>query len=71
MEPNHQNPEEAVRAFIEAKGSVLIPMHYATFDLTDEPASWPLRQLTEAAEKSGVSDRIRPLAVNEELLIDN
>jgi len=71
MEPNHQDPEEAVRAFIDAKGGLLIPMHYGTFDLTDEPPSWPLKQLTEAAGKAGVSERIRSLAINEALLIDN
>jgi len=71
MEPIHKNPEEAVRGFVESKAAVLIPMHYGTFDLSDEPASWPLKQLTEAAEKAGVKDRLRPLAINEALLIDN
>jgi L-ascorbate metabolism protein UlaG (beta-lactamase superfamily) len=71
MEQIHKNPEEAVRGFVESKAAVLIPMHYGTFDLSDEPPSWPLKQLTEAAEKAGVSDRLRPLAINEALLIDN
>jgi L-ascorbate metabolism protein UlaG (beta-lactamase superfamily) len=69
MEPNHQNPEEAVRSFMDAKAGVLIPMHYGTFDLTDEPPSWPLKQLTAAADAGGVADRIHPLAINQGLII--
>jgi hypothetical protein len=45
-------------------------MHYGTFDLSDEPPSQPLRQLMEEAERPGISDKIRPLAINGSLVFD-
>src|SRR2546430_10105399 len=43
--PVHMNPEEAVRAFRDlgggAHGSVMIPMHWGTFKLTDEAMDEP------------------------------
>jgi L-ascorbate metabolism protein UlaG (beta-lactamase superfamily) len=70
MRPNHATPDEAVQAFIDAKGGVLIPMHYGTFELSDEPPGEPLRRLGEAAQAANSSARMRPLAINETLLID-
>ena len=67
MEPNHNNPADAMKAFIDSGAETLIPMHYGTFDLSDEPPSQPLRLLLEEAERSGVKDKVRPLAINEGL----
>jgi L-ascorbate metabolism protein UlaG (beta-lactamase superfamily) len=71
MEPVHQDPAEAVAAFVDSKAQLLIPMHYGTFELSDEPYGDPLRRLTEAARAAGVEDMLRPLAINEALFIDN
>lgn len=65
MEPNHNNPADAFQAFIDAKGKTLVPMHYGTFNLTDEPPSEPLKLLKQEAEKAGMSDKLKPLAINE------
>jgi L-ascorbate metabolism protein UlaG (beta-lactamase superfamily) len=70
MEPVHNNPSDAVRAFVDAEASYLVPMHYGTFDLSDEPPSEPLRRLKEEAEKNGVAERVRPLAINESMVIE-
>jgi L-ascorbate metabolism protein UlaG (beta-lactamase superfamily) len=70
MSPIHKSPRESVQAFIDAKAGVLIPMHYGTYDLSDEPPGDPLRALKKAAEEAGVADRIRPLAINEALPIE-
>src|SRR5687767_1700322 len=67
MEPNHNDPSDAVKAFIDSGARHLIPMHYGTFDLSDEPPSQPLQQLMEEASKHGIVDRVRPLAINESL----
>jgi L-ascorbate metabolism protein UlaG (beta-lactamase superfamily) len=69
MEPNHVTPGEAVAAFRDARAKYLIPMHYGTFDLSDEPPSQPLQLLRREAEAAGLGDRIRPLAINESILI--
>lgn len=67
MEPNHNNPSDVVKAFIDSGARNLVPMHYGTFDLSDEPPVEPLRLLMQEAEKNGIVDRVRPLAINEAL----
>jgi L-ascorbate metabolism protein UlaG (beta-lactamase superfamily) len=39
----HTSPKEAHQAFLDLQGGTFIPMHFGTFDLSDEPASEPLR----------------------------
>jgi len=70
MEPNHNNPADAVRGFIDSGARYMIPMHYGTFDLSDEPPSQPLRLLMEEAERNGISDKVRPLAINGSVLFE-
>lgn len=65
MEANHNNPNDVIKAFIDANGKTLIPMHYGTFDLSDEPPSQPLKLLKEEANKRGLTDKIKPLQINE------
>jgi L-ascorbate metabolism protein UlaG (beta-lactamase superfamily) len=43
MAGSHADPEEAARIFGELGGGALVPMHYGTYDLSDEPAGEPLR----------------------------
>jgi len=44
----------------------MLPMHWGTFDLTDEPLDWPPQELARVvAKRSGSDDRIRVLAVGE------
>lgn len=70
MEPNHNNPADAVKAFIDAGAETLIPMHYGTFDLSDEPPSQPLKFLMSEAEASGVRGKVRALAINQPLEVE-
>ena len=42
MQFSHVNPEEAKQAYLDLKAKYLIPMHYATYDLTDEPYEEPI-----------------------------
>ncbi len=41
MEHHHLNPEQAGRAFLEIGAQRLVPMHWGTFQLTDEPLREP------------------------------
>lgn len=68
MEANHNSPEDAVQAFIDSKAKTLVPMHYGTFDLSDEPPNEPLRLLQEEAEKHYLSDKLKPLNINESII---
>jgi L-ascorbate metabolism protein UlaG (beta-lactamase superfamily) len=71
MREIHKNPEEAVQAFIDMNAGTLIPMHYGTFDLSDEPPGQPLRDLHAAAKAAGIEDEIHPIAINEALVIED
>jgi L-ascorbate metabolism protein UlaG (beta-lactamase superfamily) len=54
----HMNPEEAVRAFVDLGAKVLIPMHYATFHLGNEPHDEPLERLLMEADRRGISEQV-------------
>lgn len=48
MKYNHQEPADTLKAFQDCKAKKLIPFHFGTFDLSDEPINEPaivLRQL--------------------------
>jgi L-ascorbate metabolism protein UlaG (beta-lactamase superfamily) len=68
MEPNHNNPEDAWQAFLDSRAKHLVPMHYATFNMSDEPPSEPLRRLKDAAEKADAADKIKVLRIYESLI---
>lgn len=51
MKMMHINPEEAIQAYIELNSKIMIPMHYGTFQLSDEPYEEPLTNLEIAKEK--------------------
>ena len=63
MGPQHLSPEDAVRAFRDLGARFLVPMHWATFALTDEPLDEPPRLLREALGAD--ADRIIQLAIGE------
>ncbi|MDP3465839.1 MAG: MBL fold metallo-hydrolase, partial [Sulfuricurvum sp.] len=42
MKHNHTNPPEAIQACTDLGAKVLIPIHYGTFKLSDEPMNEPL-----------------------------
>lgn len=58
----HTSPEEALRAFLDLQSDVMIPMHYGTFRLGQEPMDEPLPRLLGAAARADVLDRVMPLA---------
>ena len=50
----HMDPEEAVRAHGDLGGGVLLPIHWATFDLAFHDWAEPPRRLLAAAAAAGV-----------------
>ena len=68
MKPNHNSPEDALKAFQDSGAKYLVPMHYGTFDLSDEPPSEPLRLLREKASEMNINDKIKMLNINENLI---
>lgn len=67
MKANHNNPADAFQAFRDANAKTLVPMHYGTFNLSDEPPSQPLKLLKQEAEKAGQIEKLKPLQINENL----
>ena len=45
MEHYHLNPEQAGRAFVDLGARRLVPMHWGTFQLTDEPLCEPINRM--------------------------
>lgn len=50
MHPAHTSPMDAAKAFREMGGKHFIPMHFGTFDLSNEPLMEPLDLLRENPE---------------------
>ena len=48
---NHTSPEEAIQAAKDLWATYIIPMHYGTFDITNEAPSEPLNRFSEAMKQ--------------------
>jgi L-ascorbate metabolism protein UlaG (beta-lactamase superfamily) len=70
MEPSHISPEEAVRAATVLLARNLIPVHYGSFVLSDEPLTEPPAMLEKAAEGAEF-DRARILPIGGTWLLDS
>ncbi len=58
MEKNHSSPQKAFRAFIDLKAKYMVPMHYGTFDLSDEPVCLPGQLLNQIAIKNEKTQQV-------------
>jgi L-ascorbate metabolism protein UlaG (beta-lactamase superfamily) len=67
MQSSHLSPQQALEAFSQLKGKRFIPMHYATFDLADEPMGEPYRILEK--QKQAGDDRILLPALGEVIIL--
>jgi L-ascorbate metabolism protein UlaG (beta-lactamase superfamily) len=63
MHAQHMGPDEAARAFAELGARWLVPMHFATFRLTDEPLDEPPRRLREVMGTA--ANRVLELAIGQ------
>lgn len=50
----HMNPEEAVTALQDLGGGAMVPIHWGTFKLTDEPMDEPVRRIHTAWAAAGL-----------------
>jgi L-ascorbate metabolism protein UlaG (beta-lactamase superfamily) len=66
MEPQHMNPEDAVRAFRDCGAEQALGHHWGTFRLTNEGVDEPVRELGAALEKAALSpERFRAMRPGE------
>lgn len=59
---SHTSPEDALQIFEDIGARWMIPMHYGTFNLSEEPMEEPLPRLLGAAIVRGLEGKILPLA---------
>jgi L-ascorbate metabolism protein UlaG (beta-lactamase superfamily) len=69
MGQSHISPQDAVKAANDMHARVMIPMHYGTFELSDEPISDPVNTLKEVEKQGALHGRLELLKVGEELTI--
>lgn len=65
MQEIHTNPAEAFRAYQQLNASYMIPMHYGTYDLSDEPISEPYQGIHAEFEEQ--PKKLKALGINEAL----
>ncbi len=69
MRSQHMDPAEAYQAFLDLRGRFMLPMHWGTFDLTDEPVGLPPFELRRVLEERGLGrearEAVRVMAIGE------
>jgi len=57
----HLNPETALQAFRDLEASHLVPFHWGTFKISDEPMKEPPLLLAREAERLGIAKQVHIL----------
>jgi L-ascorbate metabolism protein UlaG (beta-lactamase superfamily) len=57
----HTSPDDALAAFQDLRAECMIPMHYGTFRLSEEPMDEPLSRLMTASAEAQVENRVHAL----------
>ncbi|WP_205966408.1 MBL fold metallo-hydrolase [Parapedobacter sp. SGR-10] len=65
MSPNHISPLDAIKAVNEMQVKNFIPMHYGTFDLSDEPIGEPIELIKQEELKGTLKPNLIDLKVGE------
>ncbi|MGB0524295.1 MAG: MBL fold metallo-hydrolase [Flammeovirgaceae bacterium] len=68
MKDAHISPEDAVKAFNELEARHFIPMHYGTYDLSDEPLGEPIKMMRNFHDQKQLNGNLQELAIGEEYL---
>jgi N-acyl-phosphatidylethanolamine-hydrolysing phospholipase D len=59
MSMTHTTPEQALQIFADVQGRRFVPIHWGTFDLTDEPLEEPPARLAAEVQRLGLDlDRV-------------
>ncbi len=65
MKSSHVSPHEAAEAFNELGAKTFIPMHYGTYDLSDEPTGEPIKVMHEIVAQGLLNGELKDLGVGE------
>lgn len=69
MEHAHMTPEQAGQAYLDVGGTAFVPMHWGTFQLTDESLCEPAERTRAWFDEQGRSEELREMAVGESVEI--
>ncbi|MDF9798085.1 L-ascorbate metabolism protein UlaG (beta-lactamase superfamily) [Catalinimonas alkaloidigena] len=69
MKAAHMHPGEAVHAFNDLGGKVMIPMHYGTYDLSDEPLGEPVNILKDLEKRGSIHGELKFMDVGEKYML--
>ena len=65
MHPNHVSPQDAVKGFHDTGAEIFIPMHYGTFDISDEPVGEPLRIVQQLQMENKIDGKLKVMGLGE------
>ena len=65
MKYNHTNPPEALQAGIDLGAKTVLPIHYGTFNLSDEPMNEPLEWFERLVHQNTYPFEAKPLQIGE------
>lgn len=65
MEPSHMHPKEAAQSSNDLQAKNFLPMHFGTFDLSDEPLLEPARLIKQLKAENAFSANLIMPAVGE------
>lgn len=72
MRSAHMNPEEAVQSCVDVNATIMVPMHWGTFRLTDEDMLEPPQRARAAWRAAALPpDRLRILRHGETLILES
>lgn len=70
MKYNHQDPNDSVKAFNDCKAKRMIPFHFGTFDLSDEPLNEPAVVLATLQKENKIGiDELKVVKFGEVILV--
>jgi L-ascorbate metabolism protein UlaG (beta-lactamase superfamily) len=69
MGQSHLSPIDAIQAFKDTKAKKMIPMHYGTFDLADEPLGDPIHVLEKELTKTDLKNDLVHLSIGEMIVL--
>jgi N-acyl-phosphatidylethanolamine-hydrolysing phospholipase D len=65
----HLHPQEAIKAFLDLRAHYLIPIHWGTFDISEEPLHEPIEILVKELSKKGLINQLRQLHIGQSFTI--
>lgn len=66
----HMSPEDALSAFVDLNARAMVPIHWGTFRISEEPIHEPPLRLTTAADRMGIVDKIHILRNGKSFLME-